>query len=78
MTTPDALRDAEYIADISNFPYDIHDDGALDQSTAQQLDSRLRQRKEIQAKAKTVFLDRLLRDLDLLTYCQLSSLYYME
>lgn len=78
MTTPDALRDAEYIADISNFPYDADDDDAPGESTLQQLDSRLRQRKEIQAKAKTVFLDRLLRDLDLLIYCQLSSLYYME
>ncbi|WEW59978.1 hypothetical protein PRK78_005460 [Emydomyces testavorans] len=75
MTTPDALRDAEHIADISNFPYD--NDGT-DELTPSQLESQLRHKKEIQAKAKTVFLDRLLRDFDLLIYCQLSSLYYMD
>ncbi|EEP82802.1 predicted protein [Uncinocarpus reesii 1704] len=74
MTAP-VPQDAEYIADVSNFSHDNEDDDPL---TPQLLDSRLRRRKEVRAKAKTVFLDRLLRDFDLLIYCQLSSLYYMD
>jgi hypothetical protein len=75
MTTPDALRDADYIADVSNAPYDVHDDdGLYDHHEA----SGHRRRKEIQAKAKMVFLDRLLRDFDIMIYCELSALYYME
>ncbi|EFW14335.1 hypothetical protein D8B26_008198 [Coccidioides posadasii str. Silveira] len=71
MTTPDALRDAEHIADISNFSHDNDDER---QMSSQLLDAR----KDIRSKAKTVLLNRLLHDFDLLIYCQLSSLYYMD
>ena len=75
MTTPDALRDADYIADASNIPYEVHDDDGL--SDHHETWGHLR-RREIQAKAKMVFLDRLQRDFDIMIYCELSALYYME
>ncbi|KAI1946171.1 hypothetical protein LOZ57_003923 [Ophidiomyces ophidiicola] len=75
MTTPDVLRDAEHIADISNLSYD--DDNG-EEFTPQQLQSRYRYRRETQTKTKTVLLNRLLRDFDILVYCQLSCLYYID
>ncbi|KAL1958890.1 hypothetical protein VTO42DRAFT_3443 [Malbranchea cinnamomea] len=74
MTTPDALRDAEHIADVSNIPYDGQDDTLSDNSQG----SGSSHARGIQARAKTVLLDRLLRDFDILIYCQLSVLYYMD
>lgn len=75
MTTPDALRDAEYIADVSNVPYDDGDDDVLSDQTRT---TRSSDTKGIRARAKVVLLERLLRDFDILIYCQLSLLYYME
>jgi hypothetical protein len=74
MTTPDALRDAEYIADVSNISYDADEDGTI----SEQAHCAPSRAKEIQARVKTIFLNRLLRDLDVLIYAQLSLLYYME
>jgi hypothetical protein len=69
MTTPDAFRDAEYIADVSG----IHvSDG--DRPAA----ARHGLRRKVQTAAKTASIDRLLRDLDIVIYCELSALYYME
>ncbi|KAE8415770.1 hypothetical protein BDV36DRAFT_218564 [Aspergillus pseudocaelatus] len=72
MTTPDVYRDAEYIADVSGIPY-----GSVADLTGPQSgdDGRF---KKLQSAAKVAFIDRLLRDLDILIYCQLSALYYMD
>ena len=74
MTTPDALRDAEYIADVS-YPLDETHDGSSSDNPG---GSQRAAAAEIQAKAKIALLDRLRRDLDIMVYCELSSLYYME
>ena len=77
MTTPDAFRDAEYIADVSNIPYETVADLTDSQRTA----SRRRYVdavKRVQAASKVAFIDRCLRELDILVYCELSALYYME
>lgn len=70
MTTPDIYRDAEYITDVfttpsgaSEFEYDFGQDARM---------------KKVQATAKVALIDRVLRDLDILIYCELSALYYME
>jgi predicted phosphohydrolase len=34
--------------------------------------------RKLQSAAKVAFIDRLLSDLDILIYCELSALYYME
>ena len=73
MTTPDVYRDAEYIADVSGIiPYDDSH-----HATHQTPDITARLEK-VQTAAKVAFIDRLLRDLDILIYCELSALYYME
>ncbi|KAE8382805.1 hypothetical protein BDV26DRAFT_277747 [Aspergillus bertholletiae] len=72
MTTPDVYRDAEYIADVSGIPYGSVADLPGPQSGG---DGRF---KKLQSAAKVAFIDRLLRDLDILIYCQLSALYYMD
>lgn len=71
MTDVDAFRDAEYIADVSGIVLD----DAEPSSSAPSSNSRGR---KLQSSAKIAFIDRLLRDLDILIYCQLSALYYME
>ncbi|KAF9892890.1 hypothetical protein FE257_000482 [Aspergillus nanangensis] len=76
MTTPDVFRDAEYIADVSGIPY-----GSVAGLSGQQPSSPGSQEgrmKKAQSSAKVAFIDRLLRDLDILIYCELSVLYYMD
>lgn len=74
MTTPDALRDAEHIADIPNLVDDPDDDSSpRDPQGGPQITGT-----EIRASRKIILLDRLRRDLDIMVYCELSSLYYME
>ena len=78
MTTPDAFRDAEFIADVSSHPYE----SVADLTDSQRSASLRRQdeaaTKKTQVAAKVAFIDRCLRDLDILVYCELSALYYME
>lgn len=79
MTTPDAFRDAEHIADIISPPTASNrenEDGTSRGGGNSAAISALRDKAY--AKAKVVSIDRLLRDLDILIYCQLSALYYME
>ncbi|KAJ5297087.1 uncharacterized protein N7443_007980 [Penicillium atrosanguineum] len=71
MTDVDAFRDAEYIADVSGIVLDDAEPG----SSARGSNSRVR---KLQSSAKIAFIDRLLRDLDILIYCELSALYYMD
>lgn len=73
MTDVDAFRDAEYIADVSGIALDDTEPGSS--APASGTDSRV---KKLQNAAKIVRIDRLLRDLDILIYCELSALYYME
>ncbi|PYI00999.1 DUF1746-domain-containing protein [Aspergillus sclerotiicarbonarius CBS 121057] len=75
MTTPDVYRDAEYIADVSGIiPYgDSH--ATNNHNHNADITARL---KKVQTAAKVAFIDRLLRDLDILIYCELSALYYMD
>lgn len=74
MTTPDVVRDAEHIADVPNV-VDESDNG----SSSRNLEGGLSATgTEIRASRKIVLLDRLRRDLDIIVYCELSSLYYME
>ncbi|KAJ5712742.1 hypothetical protein N7493_009210 [Penicillium malachiteum] len=78
MTDVDAFRDAEFIADTSGISFndDAESDSGIGASPRSAQD-RIRVRK-LQSKAKIASLDRLLRDLDILVYCQLSALYYMD
>ncbi|KAI9370726.1 hypothetical protein BJX61DRAFT_514388 [Aspergillus egyptiacus] len=71
MTTPDVLRDADYIADVSGVQ-----NGSITDISPTLKDERLR--KKLQSAAKLAFIDRLLRDLDILIYCELSALYYLD
>ncbi|KAJ5531015.1 hypothetical protein N7527_004408 [Penicillium freii] len=74
MTDVDAYRDAEYIADVSGISYD---DAEPPQPTGTPSSQNARVKK-VKSTAKVAFIDRLLRDLDILVYCQLSALYYMD
>lgn len=79
MSTSDAFRDAEHIADIITLPATNsgdEEDGASRDCADSAAISVLRDKAY--AKAKVVSIDRLLRDLDILIYCELSALYYME
>lgn len=75
MTDVDAFRDAEYIADVSGISL-----GGADSETPGPLpvSGQKSRVKKLQSAAKVAFIDQLLRDLDILIYCQLSALYYME
>lgn len=74
MTTPDAFRDAEHFADVSGIP-DVADLDDVEQPlTPAQLDLR----QKAQRKTKIALIDRLLRELDIIIYCELAALYYME
>ncbi|KAJ5623339.1 hypothetical protein N7490_011944 [Penicillium lividum] len=78
MTDVDVFRDAEYIADVSRISF--HDDPESDSPAGTgppSVQDRSRVKKA-QSTAKIAFIDRLLRDLDILIYCQLSALYYMD
>ncbi|KAK2758809.1 hypothetical protein FQN54_003501 [Arachnomyces sp. PD_36] len=74
MTTPDALRDAEHIADV-RYLEDDFDDGSSSSSIEGAAEST---EVGIRAARKIILLDRLRRDLDIMVYCELSSLYYMD
>ncbi|PGH23883.1 hypothetical protein AJ80_02132 [Polytolypa hystricis UAMH7299] len=79
MTTPDALRDAEHIADVSNIPYESDDDvGRALTSAPSAAQPEERHRKQIYTRGRIVLLDKLLRDLDIIIYSQLSAIYYLE
>ncbi|ODH46157.1 hypothetical protein GX48_07763 [Paracoccidioides brasiliensis] len=85
MTTPDVFRDALYIADVSNIPYDARDDNDNDDDDDDDDGDRDRPvvsgrsyRRAVYANSKIVLLERLLRDLDMLIYCELSAVYYMD
>lgn len=73
MTTPDVYRDAEHIADVLGIQY-----GGNDDEPVASISSRAGRLKKTQAALKVSFIDRLLRDLDILIYCELSALYYLE
>lgn len=82
MTDVDAFRDAEYIADVSGIALDDAEPGSSAPGSSGSGsgndsgdDSRV---KKLQNAAKIACIDRLLRDLDILIYCELSALYYME
>lgn len=79
MTDVDAFRDAEHIADVSGISFDDVEPGspalASNGGIRNQDNGRV---KKLQSAAKVAFIDRLLRDLDILIYCELSALYYME
>lgn len=79
MTDVDAFRDAEYIADVSGISLeDAEQESPLvitPSSTSGPDNGRAR---KLQSAAKIIFIDRLLRDLDILIYCEISALYYME
>jgi hypothetical protein len=80
MTTPDAFRDAEYIADVSGIP-DAGDLGPIADGDHQPRPATSGHRdltRKAQKAAKIQFIDRLLRELDIVIYCELSALYYME
>ncbi|KAL1985273.1 hypothetical protein VTN96DRAFT_8072 [Rasamsonia emersonii] len=74
MTTPDAFRDAEYIADVSG----ISDHHHVTDGDRTATPARSGLRRKAQTAAKIAFIDRLLRDLDIVIYCELSALYYMD
>lgn len=72
MTTPDAYRDVEYITDVSG----IYETADGEHTAAfNHHEARI---KKTQSATKVALIDRLLRDLDILIYCELSALYYME
>ncbi|KAJ5820195.1 hypothetical protein N7474_005786 [Penicillium riverlandense] len=79
MTEPDvAFRDAEYIADVSGISYGPDTSLSAQQPAASGGQQHNRRVRKVQTTAKVAFIDRLLRDLDVLIYCELSALYYMD
>ncbi|PYI13464.1 DUF1746-domain-containing protein [Aspergillus japonicus CBS 114.51] len=78
MTTPDVYRDAEYLADVSGLSPGLVAGSPSTSSTSGSNGSYDERMKKIQSTAKVAFIDRLLRDLDILIYCELSALYYMD
>lgn len=79
MTEPDAaFRDAEYIADVSGISYGPDAAPSAQPPAASSGQQHNRRVRKAQTTAKVAFIDRLLRDLDVLIYCELSALYYME
>ncbi|KAK2797542.1 hypothetical protein FQN51_008441 [Onygenales sp. PD_10] len=75
MTTPDIFRDAPFIANVSNIhPVAYDDDGEEARPRAPEITAR----KVAYTDSKIAMLDKLVRDLDLLIYCQLSAIYYMD
>ena len=80
MTDVGAFRDAEHIADVSGISLDdVEPESPAPTSPSSVLRNQDNGRvKKLQSAAKVAFIDRLLRDLDILTYCELSALYYME
>ncbi|KAJ5289181.1 hypothetical protein N7478_002211 [Penicillium angulare] len=78
MSDVDAFRDAEHIADVSGLSFnDDEDSDASIGAGPLSAQDRTRVRKA-QSTAKIASIDRLLRDLDILIYCELSALYYMD
>lgn len=71
MTTPDAFRDAEHFTDVSGIP-DVADADCPASPAQHDL------RRKVQRKAKIAVIDRLLRELDIVIYCELAALYYMD
>lgn len=79
MTDVDAFRDAEHIADVSGISIeDVEPESPTLSSNGGIRNQDNGRVKKLQAAAKVAFIDRLLRDLDILIYCELSALYYME
>ena len=80
MTDVGAFRDAEHIADVSGISLDdVDPESPAPTSPSSGLRNQDKGRvKKLQSAAKVAFIDRLLRDLDILIYCELSALYYME
>jgi hypothetical protein len=56
------------------------DDENLLEEEAAPIDSEdeLQRRRRIQHNQRNIFLDHLIRNIDIMIYCQLSILYYME
>ncbi|KAK2846379.1 hypothetical protein FQN49_005783 [Arthroderma sp. PD_2] len=77
MTTQAPITDAEYITDVLNIPGTSGPEDA-ETLTPSQSQSDVDSRRATFAKSKSVLLDRLTRDFDLLVYCELSALYYMD
>ncbi|KAJ5377330.1 uncharacterized protein N7496_004739 [Penicillium cataractarum] len=79
MTDVDAFRDAEHIADVSGITLEDVESGSPVPTSNSGLRNQDNGRvKKLQSAAKVAFIDRLLRDLDILIYCELSALYYMD
>ncbi|KAM5435308.1 hypothetical protein MferCBS31731_006273 [Microsporum ferrugineum] len=78
MTTQAPITDAEYITDVLNIPSRSSPEDDIESITSCQSQPDLSTRRATFAKSKSVFLNRLTRDLDLLIYCELSALYYMD
>ncbi len=55
------------------------DDVPLEEETARSDgEDEPQRRKRIQRDQRNIFLDHLIRNIDIMIYCQLSILYYME
>ncbi|EPS27001.1 hypothetical protein PDE_01942 [Penicillium oxalicum 114-2] len=79
MTDVGVFRDAEHIADVSGIAFDNVDVNSSTAGSSAGIRGQDRSRvKKLQTAAKVAFIDRALRDLDILIYCQLSALYYMD
>ncbi|KAN0073969.1 hypothetical protein V8E54_007906 [Elaphomyces granulatus] len=68
-------RDAEYVADISEVPEHSHSDrrDVAFSDERQAGNAHLDLRRKAQRAVKIAYIDRLLRDLDIVTYCELLS-----
>lgn len=76
MTTPDVLRDADLIANVSNIPYEV--EGCDHEVPTNSAELSRRHRKAVYNRARSLMLGHLLADLDVMVFCELSALYYME
>ncbi|KAF7712483.1 Uncharacterized protein PECH_003089 [Penicillium ucsense] len=77
MTDVGVFRDAEHVANVSGITFDDVDASSPRGSADIRGQDRSRIKK-LQTAAKVAFIDKALRDLDILIYCELSALYYMD
>ncbi|KAI9834731.1 MAG: hypothetical protein M1819_002816 [Sarea resinae] len=77
-TIPALSDDANRIADVEGIALDHEASSSATTSSVSWRRQRRRARRLVENKKRTEFLDDMLRNFDILIYCQLSVLYYMD
>ena len=72
------MNDASSTSDHATTQNTPNDQGTPSNEIAAENAEILQQKRRIQRNQKASFLDHLIRNIDIVIYCQLSILYYME